>query len=721
MFYSVLFVLPFLSGIHALNDWSVPCINGECSYDLPSSDKPEAGSGTLKIWGSDTAITDITKAAHWQILGCDPNALSQDIRLVCMNDPDDPSSNCEHLYKDIGAVNKIVRLPENCGASAFARISRSWVPDDQSIPASVRRGLVRRDGVQPVVKALALDTDFDKVEWSRTGKVNFAINAANIPGSSTDFRIPPSRRWASRRGEREYERDRRNIFGDLGKAIDKGINKAKEGLGKAADKVGQVIDGGLKKVGEIGDKVEEKVKDAVDDVKAAGKVAGTVVKAVAENSLDSDNTFTIQPINENKHAELFNDRIDCAGVSASLQVDLDGTANAQASLRIVTAGTIVPFNVTSFKAIAGLNGEIDGKLSLNAEVTGHVDSGNVRLLEIGIPGFDFKGILTVGPSFTLDGQISGDVDIVMDASLGMNLKVNNAQLTFPRDEKSQPVSSAFTIGDTPITMNADAGVSATGVITAHLIPGINLGVSALANKVDVKIDLTVDAHASLRMNLDGSISATKTIGARQEESEGEKPEEEDAAVEGEDAAEEDASTDDGSVTEDDTATDGTQDTENDSETVEADAVGDSEGETAAGTGDEPSSDAETVEANVGDSKGETVAGTTDETSDIPEPAPQAASGVTTTFGGCINIDGGVTVNVGAQGDFFGLFPGGAQSTLFNKDFKIFTKCFGDQAQASKRAVRTASLERRALTCPLGGSGKKQSVTNNTVKSSDIKL
>ncbi|KAK6983934.1 hypothetical protein R3P38DRAFT_372960 [Favolaschia claudopus] len=134
MFYSVLFVLPFLSSIHALNDWSVPASTANALMIFRHPITPRPVSGTLKIWGSDTAITDITKAAHWQILGCDPNALSQDIRLVCMNDPDDPSSNCEHLYKDIGAVNKIVRLPENCGASAFARISRSWVPDDQSIP-----------------------------------------------------------------------------------------------------------------------------------------------------------------------------------------------------------------------------------------------------------------------------------------------------------------------------------------------------------------------------------------------------------------------------------------------------------------------------------------------------------------------------------------------------------------------------------------------------------
>jgi hypothetical protein len=33
-----------------------------------------------------------------------------------MNDPDDPNSKCGHLYQEIGAVNKIVRLPEDVRA-----------------------------------------------------------------------------------------------------------------------------------------------------------------------------------------------------------------------------------------------------------------------------------------------------------------------------------------------------------------------------------------------------------------------------------------------------------------------------------------------------------------------------------------------------------------------------------------------------------------------------
>jgi hypothetical protein len=64
------------------------------------------------------------------------------------------------------------------------------------------------------------------------------------------------------------------------------------------------------------------------------------------------------------------------------------------------------------------------------------------------PGLDFPGILTVGPSFTVSAQVVGDVDVVMDMTVGINFDVNNAQLAFPPDDSNKPASSAFSIGDT---------------------------------------------------------------------------------------------------------------------------------------------------------------------------------------------------------------------------------------------------------------------------------
>ena len=59
-------------------------------------------------WGPKTAISDITRAAGWHILGCDENATEQEIRLVCTS----PSAPCSHLFSDTGPKDKIVRLPE---------------------------------------------------------------------------------------------------------------------------------------------------------------------------------------------------------------------------------------------------------------------------------------------------------------------------------------------------------------------------------------------------------------------------------------------------------------------------------------------------------------------------------------------------------------------------------------------------------------------------------
>ncbi|KAK6981307.1 hypothetical protein R3P38DRAFT_2452981, partial [Favolaschia claudopus] len=147
---------------------STPCFHGDCSYDIPSSSEV---SGLLRVWGAADAISDITPAAGWTILDCEKGALSQDVRLVCHD-----SSGCPHLAQSTGSVGKLVRLPESCGQSAFARVTRDWLHQDQALPVELASRLRRRDGVLPEVKGLTLDTDFHSTELSQAGPVNFAIH-----------------------------------------------------------------------------------------------------------------------------------------------------------------------------------------------------------------------------------------------------------------------------------------------------------------------------------------------------------------------------------------------------------------------------------------------------------------------------------------------------------------------------------------------------------------
>ena len=105
--------------------------------------------------------------------------MEQDIRLVCTK-----GGECEHLLRN-GAEGKLVRLPENvrrllvfvycnpiliapqCLKTPFARVSRSWVHEDQTLPADVSAKLARRADEIPQVRGLALDTNFTAVDPSK--------------------------------------------------------------------------------------------------------------------------------------------------------------------------------------------------------------------------------------------------------------------------------------------------------------------------------------------------------------------------------------------------------------------------------------------------------------------------------------------------------------------------------------------------------------------------
>ena len=124
LFVSVIF---FLSAFRAfaIQSWDAPCVHGVCTYDkiLPDGAKV----ATLKIvrsplppplyqevdtldhqWGTPNAISDVTPAAGWHILDCNPDEMKQDIRLVCLDD----KADCNHII-DSGAQDIIVRLPQS--------------------------------------------------------------------------------------------------------------------------------------------------------------------------------------------------------------------------------------------------------------------------------------------------------------------------------------------------------------------------------------------------------------------------------------------------------------------------------------------------------------------------------------------------------------------------------------------------------------------------------
>ncbi|KAG5640821.1 hypothetical protein DXG03_006893 [Asterophora parasitica] len=460
---SILLLLPYTANGARLNDWSKPCFQGECFYDLPASNTK--ASGSLKIWGSPDAISDITTAAGWTIIGCSPTALAQDIRLVCNSD-DTEGAGCDHLYQNIGAVGKLVRLPESCGKSAFARVSRAWVPEDQSIPQDIARRLVKRQDAVPEVKALALDTDFDAIDPAKTGEVNIAIQGSTVPGKQGDSTIiPPTRR---RRGA---TKDRRGLFSVFGNTLKNfsGFNKS--------------------------------------------------------------DTKSLPAIDFNDNFPLFSQSVSCDGFNATLKADVAANAHAVVTLGVAATGTIVPPELTELGVFTGLDAKLDATLNLVGNAKGRADSGQLTLFQTGIPGLDFPGILTVGPTFKVLAQASADVDLGVNLKVDLSYTVSDAKIFFPPGsnqtsggtftpgEARQYISSGYHIAK-PLTfpvlnealkLSVTPNVASSAVVSAHLIPRVDLGLNALGGVAQATVSLDLDASASVNLKLNGAANANLEV------------------------------------------------------------------------------------------------------------------------------------------------------------------------------------------------------------------
>ncbi|KAJ7656002.1 hypothetical protein DFH06DRAFT_474957 [Mycena polygramma] len=181
-------IVPLLASVvlAASNDWSVPCFEGECSYDHPDPAFP----ASLRVSGSHRSISDITPAAGWTILSCHPNALEQDVRVVCH------SSDCNHLFNGYGAIDTLVRLPESCADSAFARIADVRIDDNQDIPHQISKRIsYGGDRRVRTVYVLTIDSNFGAADMSRAENVSFAMDgfhaSSPVPGSSISRRLLP--------------------------------------------------------------------------------------------------------------------------------------------------------------------------------------------------------------------------------------------------------------------------------------------------------------------------------------------------------------------------------------------------------------------------------------------------------------------------------------------------------------------------------------------------
>ncbi|SJL12386.1 uncharacterized protein ARMOST_15812 [Armillaria ostoyae] len=660
----ILISLIFVS-VDATNNWTKPCFYGECEYSLPSH---VPASGSLKIWGSADALSDITPAAGWEILDCSPDGLEQEIRLVCSHNSTD-SANCDHLYQNDGPVGKI------CGQNAFARVARAWDPEDQSLPSDVAARVVRRDGTTPPVKALALDINFAATNSSKTGTVNFAIVGANIPGADID------------------------------------LSSLSTGLSS---------------------------RDTSDFVRNG---------LISIGHLSIDKSFAI-PVDVDQTFNLLNESISCPSIDASLNINVAAKAHALATLGVSASGTIIPPNIDDFGITANLDATLNGAIDIIADVTGTLDSGRITLLQpITFAGFQIPGIFSIGPSFQIDAQANATLDVNLDLNVGVVYNISQAQFVFPPTDSNAPGSGSFNAGDTPLKLSVGAAINATGAIEAHLIPRLNLGVSAFDGTFKANVFLELDASATLDLELDAMAEANATIGdgststdassatlttselasttasvaagtVSVSTAESSSTTESDSQLSSVNVTSLDTPTPSSALTVPTSSADNATDTSIPTLSIGATSVSETASTFNRKRRSRPTSIAEAV-----------YAARSAEASDTPSPTSINDLSVSTdtnaSVGGCFSVNSGLDVNIGAEGNFFNIIKDGVSVTLFNTNFELFKKCFGSRAGETATFRRSlgdrvvASRSVLDLVCPANDLSGATSIADEDVSASSI--
>ncbi|KAH8112934.1 hypothetical protein DFH11DRAFT_1604755 [Phellopilus nigrolimitatus] len=421
------------------NQWTRPCFQGVCSYDITQTDS--SLGGTVLIFGSPYAISDITPAAGWEIIECavatdEPASGSGshqiDVRLVCSGDP----TGCAHLYEH-GAESTLVRLPENCGNGPFAVVLSASISNNQSLPSHLRSNLVMGDGSEslPEVKSLTLDTRFSRSSPSRHGPVSFTIVGSSIPGFySSESRVPAPAG---------------------GKPIRRSPN---------------------------------------DRVQSALKEMSRITKNISTSlpPLSVDKTL---PLFQQSIACLDGDTQDIANVS--IDIGVNARVDANFSLGFVAAGTFFPPKVTEFGVYTAMTADLNATFTISTNASGIIDMIPLTIFSSKFPGLHVPGLLSIEPTFDIRAQTKIDIDIDVELAVDLAYRANGLQLFFPPEHGAS--SADMSPADSHLKVSASPGASSNGSIEARLLPTLNISITAFD---EISASVSLDVVALTRLNLD---------------------------------------------------------------------------------------------------------------------------------------------------------------------------------------------------------------------------
>ncbi|KAF4571662.1 hypothetical protein EYR36_009005 [Pleurotus pulmonarius] len=199
------------------------------------------------------------------------------------------------------------------------------------------------------------------------------------------------------------------------------------------------------------------------------------------NSFSKDKIIQLPPLKvPKKSVTIFDEKIIRGGVQGSIKADTSLQANASSLSGLLRLARLFHQSFPLSESSLGSINIVD----------------KVIVAPIGIPELNFPGILTVGPSFKVIAEGKANMEHGMKLDIPFNYKMNNVRLFFP------PSAAQKSVAPIEPAQSLD--------LEAHLIPELDIGVTALGGTAKATIFLNLDASAEVAMKLNGNAKATVT-------------------------------------------------------------------------------------------------------------------------------------------------------------------------------------------------------------------
>ncbi|KAJ7636708.1 hypothetical protein FB45DRAFT_1056011 [Roridomyces roridus] len=396
------------------------------------------------------SVSSLDVESDWAITNCDPASdQSQSVLAYCTCPIEDEDCGCGHVF--IGQANDtIVKLPDTCGLGPYARVVSLEPHPDQTVLSADHAA--RKRNTDPVY-SLVFDYLFTDIA-EENGPVYMRADMTDLPGywdsvvdSTPDSTTDPLRKR------------------DLNFHSPRGLEKRWTGS----------FANWLSKLNTL-----------------------TKGDSISRNYHWSD-TYTI-----------FHQEEACPNFQSSLDISVTGFASVNSQFGYYLEVKIVPPSIQQayvyFKAGAGA----EAAFTITGVASASWDSGRYELINFGFPGLYYPGLLTLGPSLHLYGELSGQLSLSGTYKTSVMYNFPPLDLSFGKQDSNagqsnfgtavQPTNNFGTVD-----YNVGWNVELTGSADVHLVPSLQLGISILGGSLlDGQVFVEADLFAGL--SISGSVS-----------------------------------------------------------------------------------------------------------------------------------------------------------------------------------------------------------------------